>query len=279
MKLKRIITTILTFIIILSITLLTISYSLKGILVNGVIKETVKYTITISSFKERNDMPTVTTDNEKVNKILQSKEVQELMNKYLNKIINNLSRDDEIDEFEIEKDIINYLKDNKKEIEKITGKEVTDDQIEKTIELYEDKHISHNIEQAIKDARNNMTTKEKTILKGYSFLISNIFRGILFGIIILNLILISIINKSVTILIEKFASSLLISGVFTTIIGIVSGIIVRRKTGFETISTMDLIIPSIIIAVIGLAIVIVYRVIEYKRGEQNELPEFSEEQQ
>jgi len=279
MKLKRIITTILTFIIILSITLLTISYSLKGILVNGVIKETVKYTITISSFKERNDMPTVTTDNEKVNKILQSKEVQELMNKYLNKIINNLSSDDEIDEFEIEKDIINYLKDNKKEIEKITGKEVTDDQIEKTIELYEDKHISHNIEQAIKDARNNMTTKEKTILKGYSFLISNLFRGILFGIIILNLILISIINKSVTILIEKFSSSLLISGVFTTIIGIVSGIVVRRKTGFETISTMDLIIPSIIIAVIGLAIVIVYRVIEYKRGEQNELPEFSEEQQ
>ena len=54
MNIKRIVTILLHFIIVISISLLIISFSIKDILVNGVIKETIKSSITISNFKESN---------------------------------------------------------------------------------------------------------------------------------------------------------------------------------------------------------------------------------
>lgn len=279
MRIKRIITFVLTFLIVLSISLLLISFNLKRILVNGVIKETIKTTITVSNFKESNEIPKVVTDNEEVNKILESKEVEDLMNKYLDKIINNLSSDEEIDEYEIEKDVINFLKENKEEIEEITGKEITNEQIEKTKELYEDNHISHSVEKAIKEAKENMTTKEKTVLKGYSFIISTLFKVLMFILIVINLVLISVINKSYFMWINTLGNSMFMSGLLTTLIALITSLILRGSTGIKTINTNSLIIPSIIVGLIGLVISIVYRVVEYKRSDQNELPEFSEEKQ
>lgn len=278
MKLKKILSGLLTFLNILFISLLIIGFSIKGILVNGVIKETIKSTITISNFKEGNEIPTVITDNEEVNKLLQSKEIQDLMNKYLDKIINNLSSDEEIDEYEIEKDVINFIKENRQEIEEITGKEVTDEQIDKTIELYEDNHISHSVERALQEAKDNMTTKEKTVLKGYSFLTSITLRIILFILIIINLILISIINKSIFIWINKLGISMLFSGIINILIGLITGLILRNSTGIKTISTSSLIIPSIVVAIIGLIIIIVYKVVENKRSDLNALPELPKEE-
>ncbi len=279
MRIKRIITFVLTFLIVLSISLLLISFNLKRILVNGVIKETIKTTITVSNFKEGNEIPKVVTDNEEVNKILESKEVEDLMNKYLDKIINNLSSDEEIDEYEIEKDVINFLKENKEEIEEITGKEITNEQIEKTKELYEDNHISHSVEKAIKEAKENMTTKEKTVLKGYSFIISTLFKVLMFILIVINLVLISVINKSYFMWINTLGNSMFMSGLLTTLIALITSLILRGSTGIKTINTNSLIIPSIIVGLIGLVISIVYRFVEYKRSDQNELPEFSEEKQ
>ena len=276
MRIKRIITLVLSFMIIIAITLLLISFNLKSILVNGVIKETIKTTITIGNFKEGNEIPKVNTNNEEVNKLLESKEVQELMNKYLDKIINNLSSDEEIDEYEIEKDVINFLKENRQEIEDITGKEITNEQIDKTIELYEDNHISHSVEKAIKEAKENMTTKEKTALKGYSFIISTVFKILMFIIIIINLVLISVINKSKFMWINTLGVSMFTSGLLTTLIALITSLILRGSTGIKTINTNSLIIPSIIVGLIGLVIAIVYRIVEYKRSDQNELPEFSE---
>ena len=279
MRIKRIITFVLTFLIVLSKLLLLISFNLKRILVNGVIKETIKTTITVSNFKEGNEIPKVVTDNEEVNKILESKEVEDLMNKYLDKIINNLSSDEEIDEYEIEKDVINFLKENRQEIEDITGKEITNEQIEKTKELYEDNHISHSVEKAIKEAKENMTTKEKTVLKGYSFIISTLFKVLMFILIVINLVLISVINKSYFMWINTLGNSMFMSGLLTTLIALITSLILRGSTGIKTINTNSLIIPSIIVGLIGLVISIVYRVVEYKRSDQNELPEFSEEKQ
>ena len=275
MNIKRIVTILLHFIIVISISLLIISFSIKDILVNGVIKETIKSSITISNFKESNSTQIITTNNDEVNKILQSREVQELMNKYLDKIINDISSDKEIDNYEIEKDIINYLKNNKGEIEKITGKKITKEQIEQTEELYRDNHISRSIENSIKDYKDNITTKEKTILKGYSFVISNTFRIIMTLFIIINLLLIALINKKIIILIESLGKTMLLSGIINSLIGIISGIIIRSKTGIKTVNTTSLIIISIIIATIGLIITNVYYYIKSKRSEQNEISQIS----
>ena len=124
-----------------------------------------------------------------------------------------------------------------------------------------------------------MTTKEKTVLKGYSFLISNLFRIIIFILIAINLALISVVNKSIFMWIEKLGTSMLLSGVLTAIVGVITGIVLRNSTGINSINTNGLIIPSIIVGVIGLLIVIIYRIVEYKRGDQNELPEISIEEQ
>ena len=68
---------------------------------------------------------------------------------------------------------------------------------------------------------------------------------------------------------------MLLSGIINSLIGIISGIIIRSKTGIKTVNTTSLIIISIIIATIGLIITSVYYYIKSKRSEQNEISQIS----
>ena len=68
---------------------------------------------------------------------------------------------------------------------------------------------------------------------------------------------------------------MLLSGIINSLIGIISGIIIRSKTGIKTVNTTSLIIISIIIATIGLIITNVYYYIKSKRSEQNEISQIS----
>ena len=52
------------------------------------------------------------TDDPKVQEILNSPETQELMEKYLDATITGLTEDDNLDDISIEKDMVDFIKDN-----------------------------------------------------------------------------------------------------------------------------------------------------------------------
>ena len=178
------------------IILLTLSADLKNVIVNGVVMEIVKYQITNISYKAGNKEQTTifeyTTDDEKVNEILESKEIQELISKYVDITIKSMTDEESIDQIDIEQDMINYIKENKKVIEEKTGVQISDEMIEQTKEEIEAQEINENVKIALKETKKNLTDSQKKTLKGYGLVTSTKLKVFLLVLIIIDSIFIKI---------------------------------------------------------------------------------------
>ena len=97
---KKIIKVFLSFIIVLLMLFLTISFNLNKVIVDGVIKEII---ITKISAKKVNNpniseevintlpLPDYLKDSEDINKLLEDERVQEIINKYIDITLDNLT--------------------------------------------------------------------------------------------------------------------------------------------------------------------------------------------
>ena len=154
---KKIIKVFLSFIIVLLMLFLTISFNLNKVIVDGVIKEII---ITKISAKKVNNpniseevintlpLPDYLKNSEDINKLLEDQRVQEIINKYIDITLDNLTSE-EIKNIDIESDIINYINENKELIKEITGKEVTPEMIEDTKKVIEESNLNETIEETI----------------------------------------------------------------------------------------------------------------------------------
>jgi len=117
---KKIFIGILDIILINIIVAFTISLNLKSFITEGILKETLKNQVINTNNNSIVETPNInitnngiTTDSEVVNEILESKEFQDLLNKYMDTTINNLIDEENVTELEIEKDVLNFLEENK----------------------------------------------------------------------------------------------------------------------------------------------------------------------
>lgn len=270
---------LLVFILINVIGLLVLSFTLKSILIDGVIKEVIVQQINLpifetSNYQQRNEIITdenidKVTDDERVKELLKSDEVSELLDKYLDIVVEGLIDEDSLDEIEIEKDIINYLENNKDKLEEITGHEITQEMLDETKEKIKESNIDNKVKESVKTTSKYMPEDTRKVLKGYKFLISFKFKIILFLIMIIDLVLIAILQKSYYKWIKSFAISLTTNGVFAIIVSGVVYFIVYAITKIE-FKTKALLITGIVITIIGIVTQIVYNILT-KKLENNEI--------
>lgn len=281
--LKKILIGLLVLLLMDMIVALAISFNLKQIIIDGVIREAITERITKKEYKAPNDIISdeqidQVVDDERVREIMKTPEMQELMNKYLDQTIDGLIDEENINEVEIEKDIVNFLKENKSVIEKQVGKEVTDEMLENAVSQLETKDMSNAYKQAIRNASKNMTKEEKQVLKGYSTIISTKFKIWMFIGILIDLILIALLQKSLYKWIKTFGKTMLVSGVGIVLMSIIVSAIVKGAANINSFNTTNLTITGVVIAIIGLIIVIVYKVVEkiIKKKSEDDLDEISE---
>ena len=285
---KNILVAFLSMILVGCIFLLAISFNLKKILINGVIKETFVEQIIPKSYNEERVVITEEqikeiTDDPRIQEMLMSPEIQGLMEQYLDTTVNGLIDENNIDDIALEQDMLKFIKENRSVIEEKAGKEITDDMIEKAMEQVESKDMSRAYKQSIMNASRNMSSTEREMLKGYRFLISPELRMIILVVIIIDLVLIMVVQASLYKWIATLAVSLLISGVGTIAASIITKGIIRKKTNFDNFDMSSLTQTGIIIALSGLVILTVYIVIlklikkKVKVG-KHEISEFSEEE-
>lgn len=279
---------LLTFILINVIGLLILSFTLKTLLVDGIIKEVIVNQIDLpifetSNYQYRNEINTdenidKVTNDERVKELLKSDEVTELIDKYLDIIIDGYIDEENLNQIELEKDMIKYLENNKETIEKITGQKITQETLDQTKEEIKEMNIDDKVKESIKTTSKNMPKETVTVLKGYKSFISLKFRLILIGIIILCLVLIALLQKSLYKWIKIFAISLTTNGIFAIIVSGVVYLIVYSVTKVE-FNTMSLLITGIIITIIGIVIHIIYNIvtknIEDKEVQINEVSQIS----
>lgn len=263
------------------IILFTISIDLKKVIVNGVIMEVVKYQISTINYKEgNNEKDTIfeyTTDNEQINEILRSKEVQDLVTKYLDLTIESINDDDSLNEIDIEKDMMQYIRDNKSVLEEKIGMEITEEMIQKTEEQMQEQEVSKNLKEAIKETRNNLTEKQKKTLKGYSLLTSLKIKIILILLMIIDCTFLFLLQKDDYKWVYVIANSIFSAGVGILLMSVISKIIISKMANIQILKLSILITHGITEIVIGLIIMISYKIINKKKeGPVNEISKFSE---
>ena len=248
-----------------SVLLLTINIDLKKVIIDGVITEVIKYQITSNSYKESNKKSKqkieYKTDDERINEILESDEVQDLITKYLDLTVESMIDDSSIDEIKIEEDIIKYIKENKSILEEKIGMEITDEMIEKTKEQADEQGISKNLVESIKKTRKSLTSKQKNVLKGYGLLTSIKLRIILIILIIVESILLFILQIKKYKWIKSIATSIISAGILISISSIIVKYIVSRMSEIEILKTSILLKHGLIEVLIGIIIFIIYVVI------------------
>ncbi len=264
---KKILIVILTIININIVVSLIVSFNFQKVIVDGVVKETFKSAISSNNYKEPNiqinesatsSKDLVTTSDERINKILESDAIQELIQDYMDKTLKSLDNPEELENIDFEQDVINYLKENKDVIETSSGVEITDEMLNETKENLEERDFNKLVKQKIRNTSNNMTQQEKEVLKLYSFIISKkfkIFLGLLF--LIISVIITILINPKHKV-INNIGLSLLIGGLETIIMSFVLKFIIINHTNLTNFNIGSLINCSLIITIIGLIVILVY---------------------
>ncbi len=264
---KKILIVILTIININIVVSLIVSFNFQKVIVDGVVKETFKSAISSNNYKEPNiqinesatsSKDLVTTSDERINKILESDAIQELIQDYMDKTLKSLNNPEELENIDFEQDVINYLKENKDVIETSSGVEITDEMLNETKENLEERDFNKLVKQKIRNTSNNMTQQEKEVLKIYSFIISKkfkIFLGLLF---LINSVIITILINPKHKVINNIGLSLLIGGLETIIMSYVLKSIIINYTNLTNFNTGSLINCSLIITIIGLIVILVY---------------------
>ena len=275
---KKIIKVFLSFIIVLLMLFLTISFNLNKVIVDGVIKEII---ITKISAKKVNNpniseevintlpLPDYLKDSEDINKLLEDERVQEIINKYIDITLDNLTSE-EIKNIDIESDIINYINENKELIKEITGKEVTPEMIEDTKKVIEESNLNETIEETIVSTKESISTEEKIVLKGYKEIISTKTRIITISLILLCLLLIALIDKSFYKWIKTGSICTIISGILVLLMGFILKIIVTSILPLPSFNVSYLYKSGLIQLIIGSIILIIYIILNkvlVKKGE------------
>lgn len=264
---KKILIVILTIININIVVSLIVSFNFQKVIVDGVVKETFKSAISSNNYKEPNiqinesatsSKDLVTTSDERINKILESDAIQELIQDYMNKTLKSLDNPEELENIDFEQDVINYLKENKDVIETSSGVEITDEMLNETKENLEARDFNKLVKQKIRNTSNNMTQQEKKVLKIYSFIISKEFKVFLGLLFLINSVIITILINPKHKVINNIGLSLLIGGLETIIMSYVLKLIIINYTNLTNFNIGSLINCSLIITIIGLIVILVY---------------------
>lgn len=264
---KKILIVILTIININIVVSLIVSFNFQKVIVDGVVKETFKSAISSNNYKEPNiqinesatsSKDLVTTSDERINKILESDAIQELIQDYMDKTLKSLDNPEELENIDFEQDVINYLKENKDVIETSSGVEITDEMLNETKENLEARDFNKLVKQKIRNTSNNMTQQEKKVLKIYSFIISKKFKVFLGLLFLINSVIITILINPKHKVINNIGLSLLIGGLETIIMSYVLKLIIINYTNSTNFNIGSLINCSLIITIIGLIVILVY---------------------
>jgi len=283
---KKIFIGILDIILINIIVAFTISLNLKSFITEGILKETLKNQVINTNNNSIVETPNInitnngiTTDSEVVNEILESKEFQDLLNKYMDTTINNLIDEENVTELEIEKDVLNFLEENKSYFEEKIGIEKTEELLDTAEEKLDEKDLSNYYNQTIANSSKNIPQEMKTILKLYTLFISKEFRIILLLIAIVDILLLAFCLKSISKILKSIGVSISLSGIGTFIMIFTVKGILKALTNITSYNDSQFLKSSIILTITGIVLIILAIIINkktIKKDETNEVSKISE---
>lgn len=259
--LRGVLTFIVSFVLVILITLFTTVSSVKNIIQNQLIVEGAKQIILAENGEEAREYVDV------IDEIAKSNGASEIVDSVLNEYTEYLETGDTELSDDTVNLIINFCVDNKEKIEKITGEEID---VNKINSEESKKELKEGFGDAVEEINIPRDTPVSSIIITYGKFTSNSFKQNLLIIILVLVVLLMLLSWSLYKWTKPLGTVLLTSGILVTILYLLifagTGIINKSLETQINIDANYLLISGIIEIVSGIILLVVYSIINKKKS-------------
>lgn len=256
---------ILGFFIWTSMFLIILSFSVKGLFSDIILKSSTIVTKVASDELVENVKTKNEFVDEKIQELLEDKEIKALVEKYIDKTLEGLVSEDALDDVNIEKDIIEFVQDHEDLIEEKLGIEIKEEYYEEAKNQEEYHEITNEYKKAIESSRENIPEEVKVIIEYFNYFLTMKCRLILFGILIISTLLMALLQKSFYKWISTLATSAISCGVMLFLMSFAfDGIMtyILKNTGSTGSFSMSVLTRNSLITLIsGIVVLIIYTIV------------------
>lgn len=271
---KTFIRGILTTVLVFTFTLIpTIMYAEQ--IVNQEIIGTYGKEEVIKQMSEslKNEFPEITDENikELEDSLRTNETIDNLMNKYTDKIMKDLTTD-EIEDINIEEDLKTFMEENKTTIEQATGQSISDEKLDELLEeVTQNEDINASYKKMIEEAKNSMPEEGQVVLNRYQSVTTDNFMMGLIITSIISIVIIALLKKPYYKWIVNIAIAGIVSALFIALIGGSIALVLNVAIEIETvgISAMPMLIASGIMLLVSIVLIVINSILDSRKAKRH----------
>ena len=223
------------------------------------------------SFK--NEFPELTDENikELEDNLRTNENIDNLMNKYSNKIMKDLTTD-EIEDINIEEDLKTFMEENKTTIEQATGQSISDEKLDELVEeVTQNEDINASYKKMIEEAKNSMPEEGQVVLNRYQSVTTDNFMMGLIITSIISIVIIALLKKPYYKWIVNIAIAGIVSALFIALIGGSIALVLNVAIEIETvgISAMPMLITSGIMLLVSIVLIVINSILDSRKAKRH----------
>lgn len=264
---RGLLTTVLVFTFTMVPTVIFAEKSVNEKLIGEYTKEEVSKQMTTTLQQE---LPELTTKEIEIiqTKIDNSKTINDIINKYTNRILKDLSSD-KVENINIKNDIATILEENKSIVEETLDRKIADEDYDRVIdEIVNNDALDDAYKHLIEDTKNNMPKETKTMIEGYNTITSDQFIITTIIISIVSIILIALLKKPYYKWIVNVGIAGIISSLFICLIGasivLLLNIVIDTLDQPISISASPMFVTAAIMLIISVVLIIINNTLDKK---------------
>ena len=264
---RGLLTTVLVFTFTMVPTVIFAEKSVNEKLIGEYTKEEVSKQMTTTLQQE---LPELTTKEIEIiqTKIDNSKTINDIINKYTNRILKDLSSD-KVENINIKNDIATILEENKSIVEETLDRKIADEDYDRVIdEIVNNDALDDAYKHLIEDTKNNMPKETKTMIEGYNTITSDQFIITTIIISIVSIILIALLKKPYYKWIVNVGIAGIISSLFICLIGasivLLLNIVIDTLDQPISISATPMFVTAAIMLIISVVLIIINNTLDKK---------------
>ena len=268
---KTFIRGILTTVLVFSFTLIpTIIYAEKTInndLIGEYFKEEITSQITETMIDNLDGLSTEEYNKVK-NDIENNKEINAFIEKYSNRILEDLSKE-KLDDVNLEEDIKNLLHGNKELIEQAVGEKVTDEELDQALDtVFTGEDAEYSYQEIIKEVRNELPADAQAMVDGYNTLTSQQFVIVSIIISVIAIVIIALLKKPYYKWIVNVGIAGIISALFIALIGgsisLLVSVVINSINQTIKVSATPMLITAGIMLVVSIGLIVINNILDKK---------------
>ena len=267
---RGILTTVLVFTFILIPTIMYAEQIVNQEIIGTYGKEEV---IKQMSESLKNEFPEITDENikELEDSLRTNETIDNLMNKYTDKIMKDLTTD-EIEDINIEEDLKTFMEENKTTIEQATGQSISDEKLDELLEeVTQNEDINASYKKMIEEAKNSMPEEGQVVLNRYQSVTTDNFMMGLIITSIISIVIIALLKKPYYKWIVNIAIAGIVSALFIALIGGSIALVLNVAIEIETvgISAMPMLITSGIMLLVSIVLIVINSILDSRKAKRH----------